>query len=86
MTPTQSPWSEETLQDWLVAKLAEELGIDSSDIDVQQPFAQYGVDSVLAVTLVADLEDAMGRELNPTLLFDYPCVEAIAQHLAGRTA
>lgn len=86
MTPTHSPWSEETLQDWLVTKLAEELGIDPSEIDVQQPFAQYGVDSVLAVTLVADLEDAMGCTLNPTLLFDYPCVEAIAQHLAGQTA
>lgn len=86
MTQPHSPWSEDKLQEWLIDKLAQELAIDPSDIDVQQPFAQYGVDSVLAVTLVADLEDAMGRELNPTLLFDYPSIEAIAQHLAGQPA
>lgn len=84
MTQTQTPWSEEALQDWLTEKLAEELGRDAEDIDIDQPFAQYGVDSVLAVTLVADLEDAMGCELNPTLLFDYPSIAAIAQHLAGK--
>lgn len=86
MTQPGTPWSEDALQEWLIDKLAAELGIDPADIDVQQPFAQYGVDSVLAVTLVADLEDAMGRELNPTLLFDFPCIEAIAQHLAGQPA
>ena len=86
MTLSATPWSEDALQEWLIEKLAAELGRDPSDIDVQQPFAQYGVDSVLAVTLVADLEDAMGRELNPTLLFDFPTIEAIAQHLAGQPA
>ncbi len=84
MTQTRSTWSEEALQDWLIDKLAAELGLPAAEIDVQQPFAQYGVDSVLAVTLVADLEDAMGCALNPTLLFDFPCIEAIAQHLAGQ--
>lgn len=84
MTQTRMPWSEEALHTWFVSKLAAELELDASEIDPLQPFAQYGVDSVLAVGLIADLEDETGRTLAPTLLWEYPSIAAITQYLADQ--
>src|SRR5438132_9896728 len=41
------------------------------------------MDSLQAVSLAADLEDWLGQSLPPTLAYDYPTIEALAQYLAG---
>ncbi len=73
----------EAISSWLVSKLSEELQIDPSEIDVSEPFTSYGISSVLAVSLSGDLEDWLGRPLSPTLVFDFPTIEALACHLSG---
>ncbi len=72
----------EAIQDWLVAKVAELLRVKRSEIEVGEPLALYGMDSVQAVTIAADLEVWLGREIPVTLAYDYPSIEAIASHLA----
>ncbi|MGZ5600443.1 MAG: SDR family NAD(P)-dependent oxidoreductase [Methylobacter sp.] len=73
-----------TLADWLVAKLAEALGIAAESIDVGQVFSVYGLSSRLAVSLVGELEDFLAAnggknlELSPTLLWQYPTVATLA--------
>ncbi|MGO4816259.1 acyl carrier protein [Cupriavidus sp. 2MCAB6] len=37
----------------------------------------------MAVYLVAELEEWLGRELAPELAFEYPSIAALARHLAG---
>ena len=61
----------EFIQRWLVAKLAELLEIEPSAIDIQAPFASYGLESVDLVGLSGELEEWLKRELSPTLLYDY---------------
>ncbi|MFL6335772.1 MAG: type I polyketide synthase, partial [Pyrinomonadaceae bacterium] len=73
----------EEICDWLVSQIAAELGTDPRQVSVQKPFAQYGLDSVAAVSLISDLEDWLGRELEPTLIWDYPNVESLARYLTG---
>ena len=70
------------IQTWLVSYLAELLEIEPDEVDVTIPFDRYGLDSSAAVELSGDLEDWLGRELDPTLLYDYPTVEALAKHLS----
>ena len=70
------------IQDWLVSYVAELLEVDSEEIDVTIPFDRYGLDSSAAVGLTGDLEDWLGKEVDPTLLYDYPTVEALVQHLS----
>ena len=70
------------IQSWIVSYLAELLELDPNDIDLAIPFDNYGLDSAVAVGMTGDLEDWMGRELDPTLLYDYPTIEVLAQHLA----
>ncbi|NEO37002.1 MAG: acyl carrier protein [Moorea sp. SIOASIH] len=79
---TQSTVSE--IQDWLVSYLAELLEIAPNKVDVKKPFERYGLDSSTAIGLTGELEQWLGYEIEPTLLFDYPTIEAVAQHLANQ--
>jgi acyl-CoA synthetase (AMP-forming)/AMP-acid ligase II/acyl carrier protein len=71
----------EAIRDWLVSKITEQLKINPHDIDVRQPFDSYGLDSVAAVNLSGQLEEWLGYRLSPTLLYEYPTIEALSQHL-----
>lgn len=67
---------------WLVARLAVELGLSPTEIDVCVPFANYGLDSVHAIQLIAAAQAWLGRELSPTLVYEYPTIELLSEHLA----
>ena len=71
------------IQDWLVTHVAQALKVNANRIDRRAPFAQYGMDSAQAISLSADLEDWLGRSLVPTIVYDYPTIEALAHYLAG---
>ncbi len=71
------------IQAWLVAKLAERLGLEPQEIDVGEPLASYGLGSTEAVSLAGELADWLGRQLSPALVYEYPTIEALARHLAG---
>ena len=70
------------IQEYLVSYLAKLLEIEPDNIKITIPFAQYNLDSVVSVALMGDLEEWLERELNPTLIYDYPTIEALAQHLS----
>ncbi len=76
------PQTAEAIQAWLVSKIGERLRVNPLDIDVREPFARYGLDSVAAVSLSGDLENWLGRRLSPTLVYDYPSIEVLAKYLA----
>ncbi|MBI2838244.1 MAG: SDR family NAD(P)-dependent oxidoreductase [Acidobacteria bacterium] len=81
-TSPKRPASAADIRAWLVAQLSERLGVPSSEIDNQQPFASYGLSSTEAVVLSGELEDWLGRRLQPTLVWEYPTIEALAGYLA----
>jgi len=81
--------SREKIHEWLVARVAATLNIAKDAIDPDAPFSQYALDSLGAVTLVMDLEQELGTDLPPTLLWDYPsvhqCVAFLAAHCKTAT-
>ena len=78
------PRTEAEIRDWLVAQLSSRLAIDS--IDIGRPFSEYGLDSTEAVALALTMETWLGLPVPPTLVWDYPTVEAMARHLGGNPA
>lgn len=72
----------DSIQLWLIARLAELLNVAPESIDTREPFTSYGLGSLQAVTISGELEDWLGRKLAPTLVYDYPNVEVLARHLA----
>jgi amino acid adenylation domain-containing protein/thioester reductase-like protein len=73
----------EEIQTFLVTRIASILEMEASSIEPHQPFTYYGLGSVQAVSLTGDLETFLGRKLSPTLAWDYPTIELLANHLAN---
>jgi acyl transferase domain-containing protein/acyl carrier protein len=71
------------LREWLTARLAEVLALSPAEIDPSEAFSGYGLTSSDVVGVSGDLEEWLGVRLSPTLLYDYPSIEALSQHLAG---
>ena len=75
--------SESEVRAWLQTKVAEALKCEPDQVDPAAEFDTLGVDSLTAVNLSGDLEEWLGRTLDPTLLFDFPSVDALAKHLCA---
>jgi acyl transferase domain-containing protein/acyl-CoA synthetase (AMP-forming)/AMP-acid ligase II/acyl carrier protein/SAM-dependent methyltransferase len=73
----------QTIQAWLVFKIAERLRINPHEIDIQEPFVRYDLDSMAVISLTGELENWLQRRLSPTLVYDYPSIEALARYLAN---
>ena len=69
--------------DWMRARIGAHLGRPAADLDPRAPFSAYGLDSLTLVRLSGDLAAWIGRELTPTLLYDYPTIDSLARHLSG---
>jgi amino acid adenylation domain-containing protein len=80
---SSSSGSRDAIVAWLAAKVAEPLGVRADDIDIRAPLASFGIGSLQAVRLAAELEERLGRKLAPTLVYDYPTIDALAGFLAG---
>lgn len=80
--PVTEPPTEETIRTWLVTNIANVVNMDPGKIDIQQTFDNYGLDSLQAVSLSGDLETWLSMEISPTVVWDYPTVELLAEHLS----
>jgi acyl carrier protein len=69
------------IQAWLIAYLSELLEVEPDSVDVKVTFDRYGLDSSAAVGMTGALEDWLGYELEPTLIYDYPTIETLAANL-----
>jgi amino acid adenylation domain-containing protein len=70
--------SVESIRDWLVAQLAAKLGLAQTGIDVNQPIARYGLDSMMAIELMHKIESGLGTALPITSFFRSPSIIELA--------
>ena len=71
------------VRDWLISQIAQQVGVASDEIDPSQPFESYGVDSAAAVMILGRLERLLGRRLSPTLIWNYPNIDALSTRLSA---
>lgn len=69
---------------WLVAKLAEELRLDPDQVDPEDAFNDYGLDSLSAASISDDLCQWLQLELSPSLLWDYPTIRSLTAFILER--
>jgi acyl carrier protein len=70
------------IQAWTVSYLANLLEVTPEEVDVTIPFDRYGLDSYAAISLTGDLQDWLGYDVDPTLLYDYPTIEGLVKYLS----
>jgi len=72
------------IRNWLMAAFATALKTTVEEVDPTAPFVNFGLDSIAAVELSADLGDWLGERVSPTVIWDYPSIEELARHLSTR--
>jgi len=74
------------IETWLVDKVAELLQLAPEKIDLRQPLAVYGLNSIKAVSIAAKLEECLGISVVSAIVYDYPSIKALAGYLGGKTS
>ncbi|MFI5807648.1 acyltransferase domain-containing protein [Streptomyces sp. NPDC051561] len=67
--------------EWLMQRLTHYLG---RPVDPDVPFAEYGLDSVAALSLYGDIEEEFGPLAEPGDIWSYPTVNQLARCMAQR--
>ncbi|MCZ8519622.1 MULTISPECIES: SDR family NAD(P)-dependent oxidoreductase [Paenibacillus] len=65
----------------ILKKLSEALKVDPGEIDHEESFSDYGLDSIIGVNLVQVLNQALSIELDTTSLFDYSSVDRLSAYI-----
>ncbi|MBK7992414.1 MAG: acyltransferase domain-containing protein [Blastocatellia bacterium] len=71
------------IQQWLIERLSILLKTSQKEINIREPFLNYGLGSREALSLSGELEQWLKRKLSPTLLWDYPTIENLSYNLAN---
>jgi polyketide synthase PksM len=61
--------------------LSEGLKLDAAAIRNDDPFAEYGVDSIIGVNLVRTINETLQIDLDTTKLFEYTTVNQLTRHI-----
>ena len=74
----------ELLTDHVAAHVAAAMGLASANaLDPTVGFFQFGMDSLMSVTLQRSLSESLGEVLPASVVFDYPTLEALTEYLAS---
>jgi acyl carrier protein len=68
---------------WLISRVAEILDIPLDQLQRVKRMDELGLDSVTQASLVLEIEKQFGCVINQEALFDYPTVQALAEHIVS---
>ena len=71
----------EVIKSWLTGRVAFYVDRPIEDLDPDTTVLDLGLDSVHGLTLCGDVEERFGLVVEPTLVWDYPTISAIATFL-----
>ena len=85
-TLAQAPVSQSRLQQELKESLAQALFMQPSDLQADKAFSELGLDSIVGVEWVNDINKRYGVKLAAARVYDYPNVAELAAFLYGELA
>lgn len=72
----------DSIREWLVSRIAVLLQCLPDRIRVDDSFDRLGLDSATAVGLTLELEDWLGRPVDPAVFHDFNTIARLSDHLA----
>ncbi|NJO95086.1 MAG: aminotransferase class I/II-fold pyridoxal phosphate-dependent enzyme [Pleurocapsa sp. CRU_1_2] len=83
LAQTNPAQQHDLLQSHIRLQIAKVLGFsDPENVDIQEKFADLGMDSLMAVEFKNNLQASFGNAISLTAAFDYPNVELLTAYLA----
>lgn len=83
-TPAQSALTRDKVKDWIIQWLAQRSHIASSDIKLTHSLAEFGLDSIIATELAADLQNWLGRQIDPAIILEQRSLDDLIQFLISQ--
>jgi acyl carrier protein len=74
--------TESDIRDWCIAYLRKTVDNPSIAVGPDASFAELGLDSATSAYFIVELEEWLGAELRPELVFEYPTIAALAHFIA----
>jgi len=78
--------SKQEIIEWLRRAIANEIHVDPVTIAASAKFTELGADSVSLIALTGDLEEWLGQTVLPSMLWDHPTLDALAEALSRVSA
>ena len=75
--------TESDIRDWCIAYLRQTVDNPSIAIGPDASFAELGLDSATSAYFIVELEEWLGAELTPELVFEYPTISALAHFITA---
>jgi len=71
----------QAVETWLTQRIAQRVQLPPQEIDRQEPLASYGLNSLQVIEMSAELETWLKRPVLPTIVYDFPTIEALSNQL-----
>ena len=81
MKSDRNPLPDPDLTEWLVERVAFYLDRPAETIDPGTRLAEYGMDSLYALSVISDIEELLNVDLEATAIREYANVDALAGYL-----
>jgi len=72
-----------TVQERIKECLAAVLELDPEEFEAERPFSEFGVDSILALEIITQINDALSIQLRSTDLFNYATIAHLTDHIVN---
>jgi 3-oxoacyl-(acyl-carrier-protein) synthase/NAD(P)-dependent dehydrogenase (short-subunit alcohol dehydrogenase family)/acyl carrier protein len=69
------------VEDALIRLCSEVLKVNVGEIDATADFAEYGVDSIMMMRMLNQIESMYGQSVDPNSMVTYPTIQAFAEYL-----
>jgi len=79
--PVRNTVVEDYVKSTVMKKIAESLKVDIKNIEINNPFSDYGVDSIIGVHLVQRINQELNINIETTSLFNYTTVNNLTQYI-----
>lgn len=71
----------EEIKNTVIDCISRILEIEADEISVTKPFLDYGVDSIIGIELIQDINKQLNRKLRTTTLFDYANINTFTNYI-----
>ena len=72
------------IKQWLTTKIAAELDCPITAVSTTKKFVDLGLDSIILVTLAADLEEWADSYIDPTIFWEFEDIDALSNWLVTK--
>jgi acyl-CoA synthetase (AMP-forming)/AMP-acid ligase II/acyl carrier protein len=82
-TPIAAQPDRAEIEAWLRDTLGGMLAVSGPELESTRPFAEYGLDSIGSVDLIAALGQWLGKSVSYSVIWSHPTLAALSAHLAA---